>query len=78
MKIKEYNALAIISFLLALGIWLSPLFFSCCINGQHIISAIALVAGIVSLIWIKVKKEKGYLLAIMAIIFGLLGFIYLF
>jgi len=78
MKIKEFNTLAIVSILLVFGSWFYPVFFKfqgCACEALNILSLIGAVSGLISLVWIKIKKEKGYLLAILAIIFGVIGYI---
>jgi len=80
MKIREFNTLAIISILIVLGCWLYPVLFKlkgCACETINILSLIGAVSGLISLIWIKIKKEKGCLLAILATIFGILGYIVL-
>lgn len=71
--IRETNGLAIFSFLIA--IYAIHLAFTSheCSNTPSLIGLGAFFTGIISLIWIKIKKQKGKWFAILGIIIGLLA-----
>ena len=76
--IKEANGLAIFSFLIAFSALVYvfadrtyPYFGDEAIN---FIGICAIFMGIISLIWMKIKKEKGIPFAVLGIIFGLIDF----
>lgn len=85
--IKETNGIAIFSFLLGLFCFLIPftsplvsypfpreVFYAVLDSGCP---TIALILGIIALIWCNKKKQKGKWLAILAVILGSLASFYL-
>lgn len=68
--LKQYNALALVSFIFIILVWLID--FNKC-NATSDLSVLAMFMGILSIIWILMRKEKGYNLALATIILGLAG-----
>lgn len=75
--IKETNTLAIFSFLIAILTWLVGFLHKGCDNTTDIFGAGAVLLGIIALIWLRVKKQKGIRLAILGIVIGGVGSILL-
>lgn len=76
--IKENNGLAIFSLLTAAFAWIFPFckFTSGCfaVGVGCISGAGAVIMGIIALIWLIIKKQKGVILAVLGIILGILAF----
>ena len=69
--IKETNGLAVLSFLTAIFAFVFIFTLQNCRGVQpSLFGFSAFITGIISLIWIKLKKEKGILFAILGIIIG--------
>lgn len=70
--IKETNGLAIFSFLLSIFAWVFSDFIGCS-SAPSTLAFAAFLVGIVALIWLKRKKQKGAFLATFGIFLGFVG-----
>lgn len=75
--IKETNGLSIFSFLTAIFAWILSFIIPNCGGASSTIGFVAALMGIVSLFWLKRKKEKGVFFAILGIVIGILASIWL-
>jgi len=75
--IKETNGLSIFSFLIAIFAWTLSFAIPNCGGAQSTVGFGAALMGIVSLFWLKRKKEKGVFFAILGIVLGILASILL-
>jgi hypothetical protein len=74
---QETNFIAISSFILAIFAWLTPFISTGCNNIPNIIGGGAAVTGLIGLVWLKMKNQKGGSYAILGIILGLAAYILL-
>ena len=74
---QKTNFIAISSFILAIFAWLSPFISTGCNNIPNIIGGGAAVMGLIGLIWLRMKHQKGTLYAFLGIILGLAAYMLL-
>lgn len=67
--LKEFNVLALFSFLIAVFAWIFGFVFDMWAKANPI-GGVAFLLGLASLLWIKLKKQRGIWFAILSMIIG--------
>ena len=74
---RETNFIAVFSLILAICAWITPFIHKGCDNVPNLIGGGAAVMGLIGLIWLKMKNQKGDGYAYLGIILGLAAYILL-
>ncbi len=74
---KETNFIAVSSFVLAVFAWISSFISNECNWPSDSIGGIAAFLGLIGLIWLKAKNQKGDIYAYLGMLLGLAAFIIL-
>jgi hypothetical protein len=68
---QKTNFIAVFSFILAIIAWLTSFISATCDNFSSVLGGGAIIMGIIGLIWLKLKQQKGSIYAYLGIALGL-------